>query len=184
VQEDGSALFREGTQVEVIRSAKSSGDSWSPASVLKVIGATNFLVQYMHIGSVRELATEIVAAQYIRPVHTFRKLRFYRSSHVEVMHEDSWWPGVILDSLGSGINKKYLVKVKNYETDMEDVDCVDVLVVENTHLRPNFHWNGKKWVHCLEQVHIARQLVHISHVILSMCSLFFMMDMKCYLFLL
>jgi hypothetical protein len=65
VQEDGSALFREGTQVVVIRSAKSSGDSWSPASVLKVIGATNFLVQYMHIGSVRELATEIVAAQYI-----------------------------------------------------------------------------------------------------------------------
>jgi hypothetical protein len=144
VQDDRSALFREGTQVEVILTAKRPGNSWSPASVLKVIGATNFLVQYMHIGSDRELATEIVAAQYVRPAHTFQKLRFYRSSHVEVMHEDSWWPGVILNFLGSGTNKKYIVKLKSYETDMEDVECLDVLTVENTHLRPKYHWNGKK----------------------------------------
>jgi hypothetical protein len=109
----------------------------------------------MHIGSDRELATEIVAAQYVRPAHTFRKLRFYRSSHVEVMHEDSWWPGVILNFLGSGTNKKYIVKLKSYETDMEDVECLDVLTVENTHLRPKYHWNGKKWIHCLEQVHVT-----------------------------
>ncbi|KAK1626217.1 hypothetical protein QYE76_000532 [Lolium multiflorum] len=151
VLDDGSALFREGSQVEVRRYGKSFGESWSPASVLKVIGATNFLVQYMHIGSDRELATEIIAVQYIRPAQTFRKYRFSRSSHVEVMHEDSWRPGVLRDILGSGIDKKYVVKLKSCETDMEDVECLDVLTVENTHIRPKFHWNGKKWVRCLDQ---------------------------------
>ncbi|KAM0906329.1 hypothetical protein ACQ4PT_016836 [Festuca glaucescens] len=151
VLDDGSALFQEGTQVEVRRSGKGFGESWSPASVLKVIGATNFLVQYTHTGSDRELATEIIAAQYIRPAQTFRKYRFSRSSHVEVMHEDSWWPGVLQDVLGSGINKKYVVKLKSYETDMEDVECLDVLTVESTHIRPKFHWNEKKWVRCLDQ---------------------------------
>uniref|UniRef100_A0ACD5ZYL3 Uncharacterized protein n=1 Tax=Avena sativa TaxID=4498 RepID=A0ACD5ZYL3_AVESA len=147
----GSALFTEGTQVEVSRSGKGFGESWIPASVLKVIGGTNFLVQYMHIVSTGELATEILAAQYIRPAHTFRRYRFSRSSHVEVMHEDSWWPGVIQDFLGSGIDKKYVVKLKSYETHMDDVECLDVLTVENTHIRPKFHWDGKKWLRCLEE---------------------------------
>ncbi|KAM0890238.1 hypothetical protein ACQ4PT_027170 [Festuca glaucescens] len=135
--DDGSALFREGTQVEVRRSGKSFGESWSPASVLKVIGTTKFLVQYMHIGSDGELATEIIAAQYTRPAQTFRKYRFSQSFHVEVMHEHSWWPGVLLNVLGSGINKKYVVKLKSYETDMEDVECLDVLTVEKTHISAN-----------------------------------------------
>jgi hypothetical protein len=138
----------------VRRSGKSFAESWSPASVLKVIGATKFLVQYMHIGSDGELATEIIAAQYTRPAQTFRKYRFSQSFHVEVMHEHSWWPGVLLNVLGSGINKKYVVKLKSYETDMEDVECLDVLTVEKTHVRPKFHWNGKKWVRCLDQVYI------------------------------
>uniref|UniRef100_A0ACD5V8V1 Uncharacterized protein n=1 Tax=Avena sativa TaxID=4498 RepID=A0ACD5V8V1_AVESA len=147
---DGSPLFREGTQVEVSKSAKSFGESWSPASVLKVIGATNFLVQYMHIGSGGELATEILDVQYIRPAHTGRKYRFSRSSCVEVMHEGSWWPAVIHDILGSGIDK-YVVKLKSHETDMDDVEFVDELTVENTQLRPRFHWNGKTWLRCLEE---------------------------------
>jgi hypothetical protein len=71
------------------------------------------------------------------------------------MHEESWWPGVLRDVLGSGINKKYVVKLKSYDTEMEVVECLDVLTVENTHIRPKFHWNGKKWVRCLDQVHIA-----------------------------
>uniref|UniRef100_A0ACD5YMH8 Uncharacterized protein n=1 Tax=Avena sativa TaxID=4498 RepID=A0ACD5YMH8_AVESA len=149
--DDGSDLFTEGTQVEVSRSGKGLGESWIPASVLKVIGATNFLVQYMHIVSAGELATEILAAQYIRPAHTFRRYRFYRSSHVEVMHEDSWWPGVIQDFLGSGIDTKYVVKLKSYETHMDDVECLDVLTVENTHIRPKFHWDGNKWLRCTEE---------------------------------
>uniref|UniRef100_A0ACD5TAY6 Uncharacterized protein n=1 Tax=Avena sativa TaxID=4498 RepID=A0ACD5TAY6_AVESA len=147
---DGSPLFREGTEVEVSKSAKSFGESWSPASVLKVIGATNFLVQYMHIGSGGELATEILDVQYIRPAHTGRKYRFSRSSCVEVMHEGSWWPAVIHDILGSGIDK-YVVKLKSHETDMDDVEFVDELTVENTQLRPRFHWNGKTWLRCLEE---------------------------------
>ena len=158
MQGDGHPLFREGTQVEVSRSAKSFGECWRPASVLKVIGATNFLVKYTHIGNHRELATEILDSQYIRPAHSFRKYKFSPSSRVEVMHEGSWWPGVIMEDSDSGIDK-YVVKLKSYETDMDDVECLDVLTVENTQLRPQFRWDGKTWLRCLEEVHIASTYV-------------------------
>ena len=158
MQDNGSPLFGEGNQVEV--SGKSFGESWSPATLLKVIGGTNFLVQYMRIENDGELATEIVDSQDIRPARAFTRMdskyRFSPSSHVEVHHEDSWWPGVIVKVLGSGINKKYVVKLKNHETDMEDVQPVDVLTVENTQLRPRFDWDGKKWVRCVKEV----QLLH------------------------
>ena len=88
MQEDGSPLFHEGTQVEVSQAAKSFGESWSPACVLKAVGATNFLVQYTHIGEDRERATEIVDSQYIRPART--DTRASRTSHVDVMYEGSW----------------------------------------------------------------------------------------------
>ncbi|XP_040257265.1 DUF724 domain-containing protein 7-like isoform X1 [Aegilops tauschii subsp. strangulata] len=151
--DNGSPLFGEGNQVEV--SGKSFGAFWSPATVLKVIGATNFLVEYMHIENDGELATGIVDSQDIRPARAITRMdskyRFSPSSHVEVHHEDSWWPGVIVKVLGSGINKKYVVKLKNYETDMEDVQPVDVLTVQNTQLRPRFDWDGKKWVRCVKE---------------------------------
>ncbi|KAM3373206.1 hypothetical protein ACQJBY_019914 [Aegilops geniculata] len=151
--DNGSPSFGVGNQVEV--SGKSFGASWSPATVLKVIGATNFLVEYMHIENDGELATEIVDSQDIRPARAITRMdskyRFSPSSHVEVHHEDSWWPGVIVKVLGSGINKKYVVKWKNHETDMEDVQPVDVLTVQNTQLRPRFDWDGKKWVRCVKE---------------------------------
>ncbi|KAM3393247.1 hypothetical protein ACQJBY_014103 [Aegilops geniculata] len=151
--DNGSPLFGEGNQVEV--SGKSFGASWSPATVLKVIGATNFLVEYMHTENDGELATEIVDSQDIQPARAITRMdskyRFSPSSHVEVHHEDSWWPGVIVKVLGSGINKKYVVKLKNHETDMEDMQPVDVLTVQNTQLRPRFDWDGKKWVRCVKE---------------------------------
>ncbi|KAM0867857.1 hypothetical protein ACQ4PT_041712 [Festuca glaucescens] len=64
--DNGSPLFSEGNQVEVSWSEKNSGESWSPAIVLKVIGA-HFLVQYIHIEKNEELATEFVDSEYIRP---------------------------------------------------------------------------------------------------------------------
>ncbi|KAM0831218.1 hypothetical protein ACQ4PT_065708 [Festuca glaucescens] len=142
---DGQPLFHEGTQVEVSRSEKSFGESWRPASVLKVIGATNFLVKYTHIGNNRALATEILDSQYIRPAHTARKYRFSRSSRVEVMHEGSWWPGVIMEVPVSGVRNKYVVKLKSHETG------IDVLTVENTQLRPPFCWDRKNWLLSLEK---------------------------------
>jgi hypothetical protein len=154
LQEDGSPLFPEGIQVEVSQSAKSFGESWSPASVLKVIDATSFLVQYTHVGQGRELATEIIDSQYFRPERTdtlIDKYRLSQSSHVEVMHEGSWWPGVIQEVLGS----QYAVKIESYETDMDDVECVDVLIVGITQLRPHFDWAGKKWLRRLTEVCIA-----------------------------
>ncbi|XP_048560221.1 uncharacterized protein LOC125540675 [Triticum urartu] len=151
--DNGSPLFGEGNQVEV--SGKSLGASWSPATVLKVIGATNFLVQYMHIENDREVATEIVDSQDIRPARAITRMhskyRFSPPSQVEVHHEGSWWPGVIVKVLGSGINKKYVVKLKNRKTDMED-EPVDVLTVEITQLRPRVDWDGKKWVRCVKEL--------------------------------
>ncbi|XBI87684.1 hypothetical protein VPH35_025731 [Triticum aestivum] len=151
--DNGSPLFAEGNQVEV--SGKSFGESWSPATVLKVIGATNFLVQYMHIENDGELATEIVDCQDIRPARAITRMdskyRFSPPSHVEVHHEGSWWPGLIVKVLGSGINKKYVVKLKNHKTDMED-EPVDILTVENTQLRSRFDWDGKKWVRFVKEL--------------------------------
>ncbi|CAM0953119.1 unnamed protein product [Alopecurus aequalis] len=139
--EDGSPLFPEGTQVEVSRYSEVLGKSWRPACVLKGIGATTFLVQYTHIGEDKKQVTEIIDSQYIRPVCT----RLSRTSYVEVMHEGSWWPGVVWEVFGSGINKKYLVKLKSYETDRDDTEFPE-LIVGYTELRPHFDWDGTKWV--------------------------------------
>ncbi|CAM0948153.1 unnamed protein product [Alopecurus aequalis] len=147
---DGCPLFQEGSQVEVSGSAKSFGESWRPASVLKVIGASNFLVKYNHIENHTELATEIVDSQYIRPAHTWRKYKFSRSSRVEMLHEGSWWPGVIVEVIGSGMDK-YKVKFKSHETSMDDVEFPRVRTVENTDLRPQFRWDGKTWLRRSEE---------------------------------
>lgn len=172
MQDNGIPLFREGSQVEVSRSAESFGESWNPATVLKVIGAINFLVQYRRVGEDRELVSEILDSQYIRPARTIirmdSKYRFSPSSHVDVFHEGSWWPGVILEVLGSGFIKKYAVKLKSHETDMDNVEFVDVLTVENTQLRPRFDWDGRKWVRCLTEVHILH-IMCLSCVILLWC---------------
>lgn len=151
----GSPLFSEGNEVEVSHFARNFGGSWNPAIVLKVIGATQFLVQYMHIGKGEESATEILDSQYIRPARDITRMdsryRFTPASHVEVLHEGGWRPAIIVKVLGSEINKKYVVNLKNRKTDMNDMEPVDVLTVENTQLRPWFDWDGKKWVRCLKK---------------------------------
>ena len=147
------------------QSAEDLGGSWSPATVSKVIGAKHFLVQYTHTEKSGELATEIVDSQYIRPART--DTRASRTSHVDVMYEGSWWPGVIQEVLGSGNDKKYAVKLKSYQTDMDDVECVDVLIVGYTQLRPHFDWDGKNWVPRLTEVHITHMSLVISSGVLS-----------------
>ncbi|KAI4992224.1 hypothetical protein ZWY2020_046716 [Hordeum vulgare] len=151
-------------QVEVI--ARNFGESWNPATVLKVIGATQFQVQYIHIGKDDESATEILGSQYIRPApaitHMDSKYRFSHASHVEVLHEGGWRPGIILDVLGSEINKKYVVNLKNSKTDMDDVEPVDVLTVDNMQLRTQFDWDGKKWARCLKKLS-HQNYVHGMH---------------------
>ncbi|KAJ1261227.1 hypothetical protein BS78_09G012300 [Paspalum vaginatum] len=148
--DNGSALFRQGDHVEVSGSAKKFGEFWNPATVLKVIGATDFLVQYRHAGKDKELVTEIMNSQYVRParplIHMDSKYRFPPSSNVEVFHEGSWQPGVIVKFFGVGLSKKYVVKLKNHEMDMDDEDYMDMLTVESTQLRPHFDWDGRGWV--------------------------------------
>uniref|UniRef100_A0A0E0MEV5 Agenet domain-containing protein n=1 Tax=Oryza punctata TaxID=4537 RepID=A0A0E0MEV5_ORYPU len=151
--DNGGSAFREGSLVEVSRSAESFGQSWNPATILKVIGSTNFLVQYRHVGDDGELVTEIVDTEYIRPARSIirmdSKYRFSPSSHVEVFHEGSWWPGIILDISSSVFGKMYVVKLRSYTTGMDNVDGVDKLTVENTKLRPRFEWDGRKWMRCM-----------------------------------
>ncbi|KAJ1255418.1 hypothetical protein BS78_K241200 [Paspalum vaginatum] len=74
------------------------------------------------------------------------KYRFPPSSHVEVFHDGSWQPGVIVKFFGVGLSKKYVVKLKNHEMDMDDEDYMDMLTVESTQLRPHFDWVGRGWV--------------------------------------
>uniref|UniRef100_A0A0E0BI76 Agenet domain-containing protein n=1 Tax=Oryza glumipatula TaxID=40148 RepID=A0A0E0BI76_9ORYZ len=151
--DNGGPAFREGSLVEVSRSAESFGQSWNPATILKVIGSTNFLVQYRHVGDDGELVTEIVDTEYIRPARSIirmdSKYRFSPSSHVEVFHEGSWWPGIILETSSGVFGKMYVVKLKSYTTGMDNVDGVDKLTVENTKLRPQFEWDGRKWMRCM-----------------------------------
>uniref|UniRef100_J3N7N2 Agenet domain-containing protein n=1 Tax=Oryza brachyantha TaxID=4533 RepID=J3N7N2_ORYBR len=127
--DDESPAFRKGGLVEVSRSA------------------------YRRIGEDGELTTEIVDSQYIRPAHTITRMdskyRFSPSSHVEVFHDSSWWPGIVLDASSSVFGKMYTVKLKSHMTGMDDVECVDKLTVENTRLRPRFDWDGRKWIRCV-----------------------------------
>ncbi|XP_044402912.1 DUF724 domain-containing protein 7 isoform X2 [Triticum aestivum] len=169
----GSPLFSEGNQVEVSHFARNFSGSWNPATVLKVIGATHFLVQYMHIGKDDESATEILDSQYIRPSRDITNMdsryRFSPASHVEVLHEGGWRPAIIVKVLGSEINKKYVVNLKNPKTDMDDVEPVDVLTVESTQLRPRFDWDGKKWVRCLKKPSL-QTYVHEMHPFQKPCN--------------
>ena len=162
IQENGIPLFRDGSQVEVSRSAKTFGKYWSPAIILKVIGATSFLVQYKDVRDDGEQVTEILDSQYIRPsrkiIHMDSKYRFPPSSHVEVFHEGSWWTGAILEILDSESPKKYVVKIKSEDADMDDVQCVDLLTVDHTQLRPKYDWYRGKWVRFLTEVHIIYML--------------------------
>uniref|UniRef100_A0A0D9VW22 Agenet domain-containing protein n=1 Tax=Leersia perrieri TaxID=77586 RepID=A0A0D9VW22_9ORYZ len=153
LQDDGSSAFQEGSLVEVSRSPESFGESWNPATVLKVIGSTNFLVQYRHVGGDGELVTEIVDYQYIRPARAVfcmdSKYRFSVSSHVEVFYKGSWWPAIVLEASNGEFGKIYTVKLKNCRTGMDDVEFVDKLTVENTVLRPQCDWDGRKWMRCV-----------------------------------
>ncbi|WVZ90496.1 hypothetical protein U9M48_036794 [Paspalum notatum var. saurae] len=147
---NGSPLFRKGERVEVSGSVKKFGEFWNPATVLKVIDATYFLVQYRHAGKHMELVTEIMNAEYIRPARPFilmdSKYRLSPSSYVEIFHEGSWQPGVIMKVFGVGFSKKYVVKSKNHETSRDDM-----LTVEFTQLRPHFDWDGRGWVRCMKK---------------------------------
>lgn len=158
LQETGTPLFREGSQVEVSRSKKTFGKYWSPATILKVIGASSFLVQYRDAREDGEPLTEILDSQYIRPARGIlrmdSKYRFPPSSHAEVFHEGSWWPGVILEVLDIESTKKYVVKINSHEEDNDDVQCVDFLTVDHTQLRPRYDWYCGKWVRCLTEVHM------------------------------
>ncbi|XP_037488797.1 DUF724 domain-containing protein 6-like [Triticum dicoccoides] len=153
--DNASPHFSEGDQVEVSQSGTNFGESWNPAAVLKVIGATNFLVKYMHNGKDGKSATEILDFQYIRPARAITRIdskyRFSPSCHVEVLHEDSWWPGVILNVLGTRTDKKYVVMLDCHKTDLDDIDHMDMLRVEITQLRPLCDWDGEKWVPCLKK---------------------------------
>ena len=118
-------------------------------------------MKYTHIRNQRESDTKILDYQYIRPAFTGRKYTFSPSSHVEVMHEGSWWPCVIMGVLGSGIDK-YVVKLPCYETKMDDVECLAMLTVENTQLRKQVRCNGKTWLFCSDEVPIATTYVTVS----------------------
>ncbi|KAM3373460.1 hypothetical protein ACQJBY_020096 [Aegilops geniculata] len=159
--DNASPFFREGDEVEVSQSGTNFGESWNPATVLKVIGATNFLVKYLHNGKDGKSATEILDSQYIRPARAVTRIdskyRFSPSSHVEVLHEDSWWPGVILKVLGTGIDKKYVVMLDCHKTDLDEID-MDALRVEITQLRPLCEWDGEKWVPCLKKESAKRPI--------------------------
>lgn len=155
VQNNGNPLFSKGDQVEVSQSGTNFGEPWNPATILKVIGATNFLVQHMNNVKDEESATEILDYQYIRPARPINHMDgFSPSSHIEVLHEDNWWSGVILKVLGTGIDKYYVVMLDSHQTDLDDVDRVNVLMVDKTQLRLLYEWDGEKWVRCLKKVHL------------------------------
>ncbi|KAF7012932.1 hypothetical protein CFC21_027074 [Triticum aestivum] len=114
----------------------------------------------MHNGKDGKSATEILDSQYIRPargiIRIDSKYRF-SPSHVEVLHEDSWWPGVILKVLGTGIDKKYVVMLDCHKTDLDEID-MDALRVEITQLRSLCDWDGEKWVPCLKKESAKRPI--------------------------
>ncbi|XP_072988335.1 DUF724 domain-containing protein 6-like [Typha latifolia] len=133
-------LFSAGAKVEVIRDLENYGSAWFPATIMKVIRFTDFLVEYDNLIAEdnRELLTEILDAHYIRPATYISQeaKKFGSSSEVEVFCNCAWSPGVVLKVLG---NSKYAVKVKSQETEVE-------MEVDNTLLRSRREWDGRQWI--------------------------------------
>lgn len=113
-------LFSVGEQVEVSQERENHGAAWFAATIGSMISKSIFLVDYKTLRAVtdRELLTEIVDAQYIRPAPPLASEdeNFGLHDVVEVLYRGGWSLGVV-SQIPNG--SKYIVKMKHHEEEME-----------------------------------------------------------------
>ncbi|XP_020084822.1 DUF724 domain-containing protein 1 isoform X2 [Ananas comosus] len=136
----GVPMFNAREKVEVSRYLDNFSFAWFPATIVKVIGTTNFIVEYENLRACgeEELLTEILDVQYIRPVpYIFPESKnFDLSADVEAFCNGGWSAGVVSKVL---FGSKYVVKMTRHDIDVEmEFDC--------TQLRFRREWNGKQWI--------------------------------------
>ncbi|XP_020260478.1 DUF724 domain-containing protein 3-like isoform X2 [Asparagus officinalis] len=141
VQEGRDATFVQGTRVEVSRDEENFGAAWFVGNILKVIGKTNFLVEYEKLkvdsdNSTENPLKEIVDIQYLRPCpHIAVHTHFNVLDEVEGFQQDGWFTGVVLEILPES---RYIVKYKHQDKEV---------VLDDTLLRPCHIWRNNHWVH-------------------------------------
>ncbi|ONK71385.1 uncharacterized protein A4U43_C04F8000 [Asparagus officinalis] len=151
VQEGRDATFVQGTRVEVSRDEENFGAAWFVGNILKVIGKTNFLVEYEKLkvdsdNSTENPLKEIVDIQYLRPCpHIAVHTHFNVLDEVEGFQQDGWFTGVVLEILPES---RYIVKYKHQDKEV---------VLDDTLLRPCHIWRNNHWVHTSPGQHSKKQ---------------------------
>ncbi|KAL6884552.1 hypothetical protein ACP4OV_010488 [Aristida adscensionis] len=139
----GIPLYAEGSSVEVMCDKQKRGTAWMPATIITMVGTTNYVVQYGNV----EGSSEVLHSRFIRPKPFFDKLKFkYElepSTEVEVYQDGIWTHGVIAD-VGSSEPRRYGVRVKRHDS----VDGDDYLLVSSMSLRPYAKWDVEEWIPC------------------------------------
>ncbi|XP_020250825.1 DUF724 domain-containing protein 3-like isoform X1 [Asparagus officinalis] len=136
-QEGVPAIFAQGTQVEISGDRENFGAAWFVGTILKVLGKTNFLVQYenLYSNNLTELK-EIVDIQYIRPCPPISDCTSFNVlDEVEGFDKNGWFAGVVCKILPG---QRYTVKYKHQDNEM---------VFDHILLRPCCVWEKYRWVH-------------------------------------
>ncbi|KAI7751527.1 hypothetical protein M8C21_013386 [Ambrosia artemisiifolia] len=129
-------MFAVGKKVEVSFEKESLRDVWFPATVLKDLGNSTFLVEYQQPGGGDEgLLHEVtVDKHHIRPSPPYlRDKNFVLLEKVDAYHDFGWWSGVVTKKLA---DNRYNVYFKHTKKEQEFV---------HSKVRPHMEWKGGKW---------------------------------------
>ncbi|GJM94187.1 hypothetical protein PR202_ga10810 [Eleusine coracana subsp. coracana] len=134
----GIPLYKEGSSVEVMCDKKKQGTAWMLATIIKMVGGTNYVVTYGN----EECSTEILHSRFVRQQPVFDMKFEYElepSTEVEVYQDGIWTRGVIAD-VSISEPRRYGVRIKRpYSTDEDDY-----LFVSRVSLRPYSKWDEQK----------------------------------------
>ncbi|KAI3800887.1 hypothetical protein L1987_28986 [Smallanthus sonchifolius] len=129
-------MFTVGKKVEVSFEKESLCDVWFPATVLKNLGNSTFLVEYQQPGADDETILHKVTVDFhhIRPSPPhLRDKNFVLLEKVDAYYDFGWWTGVITKELA---DNRYKVFFKHTKKEKEFI---------YSRVRPHMEWKGGKW---------------------------------------
>ncbi|KAK9055875.1 hypothetical protein SSX86_026962 [Deinandra increscens subsp. villosa] len=129
-------LFSVGKRVEVSFDREGLGDVWFPATVLKSLGNSTFLVEYQQPGAGDEAVLHKVTVDnnHIRPSPPhLRDKHFALLEKVDAYYDFGWWSGVVTKELA---DNRYIVFFKHTKKEREFI---------YSRVRRHLDWKGGKW---------------------------------------
>ncbi|KAJ1283922.1 hypothetical protein BS78_03G164300 [Paspalum vaginatum] len=135
----GIPLYPEGSSVEVMSDKEKKGTAWRPATIVKMVGGTNYIVNYGNENSY----IEVLHSCFIRPQPSAELMLEHEmgpSAKVEVYHDGIWSLGVIADAV-SCEPRRYRVMIQQHNNAYGD-DC---LHVSSAFLRPYSKRDSQEW---------------------------------------